>query len=50
MRQDFNISHNLQTVVLDPRGRLYRQFNDNLWMPQQLTDVILEAARSAALK
>jgi protein SCO1/2 len=45
MRQDSNISHNLRTVVVDPQGRLYRQFNDNLWTPQQLADAMLEAAR-----
>jgi protein SCO1/2 len=46
MRQDSNISHNLRTVVIDPRGHLYRQFNDNLWTPQQLADAIQAAARS----
>lgn len=45
MRQDSNISHNLRTVVVDPQGRLFRQFNDNLWTPQQLADAIQEAAR-----
>jgi protein SCO1/2 len=44
MRQDSNISHNLRTVVVDPKGRLYRQFNDNLWTPQQLGDVMIAAA------
>jgi protein SCO1/2 len=45
MGQDANISHNLRTVVVDPQGRLYRQFNDNLWTPRQLADTILEATR-----
>lgn len=45
MRQDSNISHNLRTVVIDPKGRLYRQFNDNLWTPRQLADAILAASR-----
>jgi protein SCO1/2 len=45
MGQDANITHNLRTVVIDPQGRLYCQFNDNLWTPQQLADTILDAAR-----
>jgi len=48
MRQDSNLSHNLRTVVIDPQGRLYRQFNDNLWVPQQLADTICGAARSTS--
>jgi protein SCO1/2 len=44
VRQDSNISHNLRTVVIDPQGRLYRQFSDNLWTPRQLADAILAAA------
>jgi protein SCO1/2 len=43
MRQDNNISHNLRTVVVDTQGRLYRQFNDNLWTPQELANTILKA-------
>ena len=46
MRQDNNISHNLRTVVVDPEGRLFRQFNDNLWTPAQLAQAIRDAARS----
>jgi protein SCO1 len=45
MRQGNNISHNLRTVVLDTRGRIYKQFNGNQWTPQQLADAMLEAAR-----
>jgi hypothetical protein len=45
MRQDSNISHNLRTVVVDSQGRLFRQFDDNLWTPQQLADAMQEAAR-----
>jgi len=40
-----NITHNLRTLVVDPQGRLYRQFNDNLWTPQQLADTVTAAAR-----
>ena len=45
MRQDANITRNLRTVVVDPQGQLYRQFNDNLWTHQQLAGAILEALR-----
>ncbi len=45
MRQGNNISHNLRTVVLDPQGRIYRQFNGNQWTAQQLANALLEAAR-----
>ncbi|MGB7767367.1 MAG: copper-binding protein [Verrucomicrobiia bacterium] len=45
VRQGDNLSHNLRTVVLDPQGRIYRQFNGNQWTAQQLADALLEAAR-----
>jgi protein SCO1 len=44
MRQGNNISHNLRTVVIDPAGRIYRQFNGNDWTSQQLADALMEAA------
>ena len=44
MRQGDNLSHNLRTVVLDPQGRIYRQFNGNQWTAQQLADALLKAA------
>jgi protein SCO1/2 len=47
MRQNGIISHNLRTVVLDPRGRIYRQFDGNQWTPQELADAIIAAARTA---
>ena len=50
MRQDSNITHNLRTVVVDPQGRLYRQFNDNQWTPRQLVDAMLEAAKLPSSK
>jgi protein SCO1 len=40
-----SISHNLRTVVLDPRGRIYRQFDGNHWTPEQLVGALLEAAQ-----
>ena len=48
MRQGNNISHNLRTVVLDPQGRIYKQFDGNQWTPQQLADAILGAARPSS--
>lgn len=45
IRQGDNISHNLRTIVIDPQGRVYKQFNGNEWTPQQLADALLRAAR-----
>ncbi len=45
VRQGNGISHNLRTVVLDPQGRIYRQFDGNQWTARQLADAILAAAR-----
>ena len=50
MRQGDNISHNLRTVVLDPQGRIYKQFDGNQWTPQQLADAITQATRLSAMK
>ena len=44
VHQGSNISHNLRTVVLDPQGRIYRQFDGNQWTPQELADALLSAA------
>jgi len=38
--------HNLRTVVLDTKGRLFRQFDGNKWKPRDLADAMIEAARS----
>jgi protein SCO1 len=38
------ISHNLRTVVLDPQGRIFRQFDGNQWLPKELAEAMLEAA------
>ena len=43
--EDNSISHNLRTVVLDPQGRIARQFDGNQWTPKELADAMLEAAR-----
>ncbi len=48
MRQATSISHNVRTVVVDPQGRLYRQFDDNAWTPEQLAATIVQAAESEA--
>ena len=45
LHQGAGISHNLRTVVLDPQGRIFRQFDGNNWTPQQLADAMLAAAR-----
>ena len=45
MGRDASLSHNLRTVVVDAQGRLYRQFNNNLWTPRQLADAMLAGAR-----
>jgi cytochrome oxidase Cu insertion factor (SCO1/SenC/PrrC family) len=37
-------SHNMRTVVLDPAGRIFRQFDDNLWTPRDLAEAIRTAA------
>ena len=39
------ISHNLRTVVLDPQGKIFRQFDGNQWLPQKLAEAMLAAAR-----
>ena len=41
---DGAVSHNLRTVVLDPQGRIFRQFLGNDWTPRQLADALREAA------
>jgi protein SCO1 len=44
-REGASISHNLRTVVLDPQGRIYREFDGNEWTPDQLADAVTQAAR-----
>lgn len=43
-REGGSISHNMRTVVLDPNGKIARQFDSNQWTPEQLADAISEAA------
>jgi protein SCO1/2 len=46
MHSSSGISHNLRTVVLDPQGRIYRQFDGNQWTPGQLAEAVTEAAHA----
>ncbi|MGH8024539.1 MAG: SCO family protein, partial [Limisphaerales bacterium] len=45
VHQGAAISHNLRTVVLDGRGRIYRQFDGNQWTPRELAEAVVSAAR-----
>jgi protein SCO1/2 len=45
VHQGSSISHNLRTVVLDPHGCIFRQFDGNQWTPQELAEALMEAAR-----
>jgi protein SCO1/2 len=44
LRDTNGIVHNLRTVVVDPRGRIFQQFDGNHWTPRQLAAAILAAA------
>ena len=48
MKEGESFSHNLRTVVLDPQGRIFKQFDGNQWTPEQLADAMTEAARRPA--
>ncbi|TPV95932.1 MAG: redoxin domain-containing protein [Myxococcales bacterium FL481] len=39
------IGHNLRTVVLDPQGRIHRQFDGNEWTGEDLAQAMLEASQ-----
>ena len=41
---DGSLVHNLRTLVLDPKGRLFRQFDGNQWTPAELAEAIAESA------
>lgn len=47
-REGDGFSHNLRTVVLDPEGRIRRQFDNNEWTPEELADAMRKAAAPAA--
>ena len=44
MKQGKSLAHNLRTVVVDPNGNLYRQWNDNGWKPEELAEAIQKAS------
>jgi cytochrome oxidase Cu insertion factor (SCO1/SenC/PrrC family) len=50
MKQGNSLSHNLRTLVIDPQGRLYRQYNDNLWTADQLAQTVTAAASRTVKK
>lgn len=41
-----SISHNLRTVVIDPQGRLHKQFDGNRWTPAELVESLRTAAQT----
>jgi len=43
-------SHNLRTLVLDPQGRIHRQFDGNRWTAEDLAKALREAAAASAAK
>ncbi|MFN7139281.1 MAG: SCO family protein, partial [Limisphaerales bacterium] len=40
-----SFSHNLRTVVVDANGRVFKQFDNNLWSAEDLAKAMDEAAR-----
>ena len=46
-REEGSFAHNLRTVVLDPQGRIHRQFDGNEWTATELADALVEAAAGA---
>ena len=48
-RPDLNaptaISHNMRTVVIDPKGRVHQILPENEWTVDQLVSLMVEAAR-----
>jgi protein SCO1/2 len=47
---DGSISHNLRTVVVDPHGRINKQFAGNQWTPAELAEAVMAAARAGSPK
>jgi protein SCO1/2 len=43
-RDGGGFSHNLRTIILDPFGRIYRQFEGNRWTAQDLAEEMKKAA------
>ena len=44
-RDGGSFAHNLRTVVLDPDGRIARQFDGNRWTADELAEAVIVAAR-----
>lgn len=44
-KENGSISHNLRTVVLDPQGRIHKQFNGNRWTSEDLAEALQTAAQ-----
>jgi len=44
-RENGSISHNLRTLVLDCRGKIFRQFDGNDWTAAQLAEALRVAAK-----
>ncbi|HUR45867.1 MAG TPA: SCO family protein [Candidatus Saccharimonadales bacterium] len=40
------ISHNLRTVVIDARGKVFKVMKENEWKPETLADALIQAANS----
>lgn len=49
-REGGSFSHNLRTVVVNPEGRVFRQFNGNRWTPEELAEAMVQASRSEGEK
>ena len=47
-REGGALSHNLRTVVIDPAGKIFKQFDGNDWTPSQLADAVRDAAKNPA--
>jgi protein SCO1 len=49
-REGTTISHNLHTIVVDPRGRIRNILPGNQWTPEQLVEAMLQAGGQSAGK
>jgi len=47
-REAGGFSHNLRTVVIDPSGKVFRQWDGNRWTPQDLAGAMTEACRGGS--
>jgi protein SCO1/2 len=49
-RESGSISHNLRTVVIDPRGRVFKIFQSNEWTPAMLVEAMNQAVPASGGK